>query len=131
MSNNLDAKEITGNTSGNYQQANTGQQQAILGFTEARSVAVTANVDWSTGDAQDPNSGKYKALRCAAIQFTGAQAAGRTFTVPNNKKFYRIKNSCTGGFNTTFKNVSGTGLTIANGQTKLFYCNGSDIEDWS
>lgn len=128
MANNLDAKEVTQNTNGNYLQANTGLAQAILAMTEKRSVAVTSNVDWSTGDAQDVNSGKYKALRCAYIEFTGAQAGARTFTVPNNKKFYWIKNSCTGGFNTTFKNASGTGVAIANGALKYVYCNGTDIE---
>lgn len=128
MSNNLDVQEIPGNSNNNYIDHNTAVQEIILAMTEKRSIAVTADVNWSTGDAQDVNSGKYKALRCFYIEFTGAQGAGRTFTIPDNKKPYWIKNSCTGGFNTTFKNVSGTGVAIANGQLKYVYCNGTDIE---
>lgn len=129
---NLKAQEVSQNTNLNYIQANTGLDQLDLAMTELRQVAVTADVNWNDGGSdQLVTSGVYKALRCSIIEFTGAQGAGKTFTVPANKKWYYVLNSCTGGFNTTFKGPTGTGIAIANAAKKKLYFNGSEMIDWT
>jgi hypothetical protein len=128
---NLSLETIDGNQANNYIDSNTADDQLDLAMSELRQVDVSANVDWSTGDEQVVTTGKYKALRTSIIEFTGAQGAGRTFTVPANKKWYLLLNSCTGGFNTTFKTITGTGITVANGAKKKVFCNGSEIIDWT
>ena len=129
---NLKAKTVTAATAGNYAQANSGLDQIDLAITEKTSISVVSNVDWSTGsNDQDPATGRYKALRTSIVEMTGVQGAARTFTVPNDKKWYFVNNICTGGFNTTFKTPLGTGIAIANATKKKLYCNGTDIEDWT
>lgn len=129
---NLKLKKVSQNTNLNYIQVNDGLEQADLAATQPRSVAVTADVNWNDGgDDQTVTTGVYKALRCSIIEFTGAQAADKTFTVPANIKWYYLKNSCTGGFNTTFKCPTGTGIVLANGDQKKVHCDGSEVNDWT
>lgn len=128
MSNNLNAKEITANTAGNYVQANTGLQQAILALTQTTSISVTtADVDLTTGSDQDSASNVYKALRSARLIFSGAMDADHNVIVPNNQKLYLVNHTCTGGHTITVKTASGTGVALVNGDKKLLICDGTNV----
>lgn len=53
--------------------------------------------------------------------------ATRNITLPNNKKFYFVKNSTTGSQNIQFKTAAGTGVTVANGKEAIVRCDGTNI----
>ena len=125
----LRLQQVDQNTKGNYIQSNTADNQLELNATKKRQVSVVNDVDWTTGVETDVNSNLYKALRCRYIELTGAQAANRVLTLPDDEKEYKVKNSCTGGHSTQVKNASGTGIAMANGDIKTLFCNGTDIED--
>jgi hypothetical protein len=128
MANNLNAKEITANTAGNYVQANSGIQQIVGAITEQQAITLTtANIDLTTGSDQDPTSNVYKALRSLYFQFTGTMDADHDVVLPTNKKLYVVEHGCAGGFDITFKCSGGTGVTISNGQIALLLCDGTDI----
>lgn len=129
MANNLRAKEVTGNTGGNYIQHNTGLQQTILAATEQRVVPVTtANVDLTTGDEHDVNSQLYKALRSWMLIFTGALTGNRDVILPLDKKPYWLHHQCSGGFQITVKTATGSGITLVNGEVKLVRVDGVDVK---
>jgi len=128
MSNNLNAKEITANTAGNYVQANSGIQQIVGAITEQQAVTLTtADLDYTTGSDQDATSNKYKALRSLYFQFTGTMDADHDVVLPTNKKLYVVDHECDGGFDITFKCSGGTGVAISNGDVALLLCDGTDI----
>jgi hypothetical protein len=130
MSNNLRAKEVSQNTNGNYVQANTGLQQAILAMTEQRDIAVTtADVDLTTGaaDGQTTTSNVYKALRSAYLKFTDTMDDDHNVILPTDKKLYFVEHDAAGGFTITVKTASGTGVDLVNGQIALVRCDGTDI----
>jgi hypothetical protein len=126
---NLTLQQVTANTAANYVQSNTADDQVDLALTEQRQIAVTtADIDLTTGSAQDTASNLYKALRSVRLEFTGAMTANRNVIVPNNKKLYLVKHSCTGGFTITVKTAAGTGVNLVNGDKKLLICDGTNVE---
>lgn len=128
MSNNLNAKEITANTAGNYVQANTGLAQAIAAVTEQRSISLTTDdLDLTTGSDQDTTSEIYKALRSIYLKFSGTMDADHNVTAPINKKLYVVEHACAGGFTITFKTAAGTGVDLVNGDVALVMCDGTDV----
>lgn len=128
MANNLDAKEITGNTNGNYVQANTGLAQAIAAVSGFTSVALTtADVDLTIGSDQTTTSNLYKALRNLFFVINGAMTGARNIIVPDNVKLYIFSHEATGGFNATVKTAAGTGIALANGDVKILYCDGTNV----
>jgi hypothetical protein len=128
MSNNWDTQEVSQNTNSNYIQANTGLQQAIGGVSGLASVVVTsADVDLTTGSDQDVASNLYKALRNVFFVLSGAMTGAKNIIVPDNPKLYIFKHEATGGFNATVKTAGGTGIALANGDTKILYCDGTNV----
>lgn len=130
MSNNWAAQEVSQNTNSNYVQHNTGLQQAIAGISGLASVVVTsADIDLTTGavDGQEVASNLYKALRNVFFVLSGAMTGARNIIVPNNPKLYIFKHEATGGFNATVKTAGGTGIALANGDTKILYCDGTNV----
>lgn len=65
--------------------------------------------------------------RNAVVILTGAMTAGRNVVVPTSQKLYLFKNSTTGGFSTTVKTVSGTGVAIVPGSSQWVYCDGTNV----
>ena len=128
MANNLDAQEVTQNTNGNYIQHNTGLAQAIAALTGAAALTVTdANIDLTTGGAQDVTSQKYKALRNLVFLCTGTMTGNRQVIVPTNKKVYCVSHACAGGFTITVKTPSGTGVDLVSGNFFILYCDGTNV----
>ena len=56
-------------------------------------------------------------LRHAVFEFTGALTAGRTITLSDEEKLYRVRNNTTGGFSLTFRCVTlGETIVVAPGE---------------
>jgi len=63
-----------------------------------------------------------------SLLLTGAQGAERTLTLPYAKHLYFVINACTGGFDSVIKHaVSGATVSLANGDHKLIYTDGTDV----
>jgi len=125
---NLSLETIDGNQANNYIDSNTADDQLDLAMTDSESITVTvANIDLTTGDAQAPTSQLYKALRNLFFILTGAMTGARSIIVPDNKKLYIVTHECTGGFTATVKTAGGTGIGLVNGETKILYCDGTNV----
>jgi hypothetical protein len=61
------------------------------------------------------------------LKLTGAQAAGRTLTLPSKAHAYLVQNACTGGFNTTILCGGGSTVAIPNGEFVYLYCDGTNV----
>ena len=65
--------------------------------------------------------------RNMVVNVTGALTAARNVVVPTADKLYVFKNSTTGGYAVTIKTSGGTGISVANGETELLYCDGTNV----
>jgi hypothetical protein len=65
--------------------------------------------------------------RNAVISLTGALTAARVVEVPAKTKTYIFANNTTGGFAVTVKVNGQTGVSIANGNKALVYCDATDV----
>lgn len=63
--------------------------------------------------------------RLAMLNFTGANTAIRTVTIPSVSKVYIVKNSTTGGFAINIKTSAGSTLVLPTGATRTIWCDGS------
>lgn len=61
------------------------------------------------------------------IRCTGAMTGARNVIVKTRKHVFCLENGCTGGFNITIKTASGSGVAIANGQTRTVYVDGTNV----
>jgi len=95
-------------------------EQAIGGY---QAIAMTdANYTLSTAN------GAADEARNAVLRFTGTLTAGRNVLCPDGiEKMYVVQNATTGGFAITFKTVSGTGISVANGSTLFLYVDGTNV----
>ncbi len=97
-------------------------EQAISG------VASVAHDD-SANYSLTTNNGSSDEARNAVVVVTGTLTAARNLVVPSTDKFYIIKNGTTGGYAITVKTSGGTGVAIANGNTKAVYCDATNVEE--
>jgi hypothetical protein len=63
------------------------------------------------------------------LNITGTLTAARNVVCPTVPKLYIAKNATTGGFALTLKTSGGTGISIANGDTMLLMCDGTNVID--
>lgn len=68
-----------------------------------------------------------EALANLVYQMTGTLTANRNMVVPTNKKVYVCQNATTGGFSVTVKTAAGSGIAVAPGETRILYCNGTNV----
>jgi hypothetical protein len=61
------------------------------------------------------------------IRLTGTLSLTRNVICPAVSKLYFVANETTGGQSIVFKTPSGTGVTVANGQRVMLYCNGTNV----
>jgi hypothetical protein len=61
------------------------------------------------------------------VEITGTITAARIMECEQVEKLYVVYNNTTGGFAVTFQPTGGSGVSIANGETALLYCNGTNI----
>lgn len=116
-------KMVNGENSGTWgTKTNTNWdlvEQAIAGVA---SVAMTdAEYTLSTANAASDEA------RNAVITMTGTLTGTQNVIVPSVDKCYTIKNSTTGGYSIVVKTSAGTGVTIANGDTVMVYCDATNV----
>lgn len=93
-------------------------EDAIAGY---KSIALSdANYTLTTtnGAADD--------ARNMILNFTGTLTAARTITIPTTGKVYFMRNSTSGGFTLNVKTSSGNTITIENGNSIVFFCDGTN-----
>lgn len=64
----------------------------------------------------------------AIIELTGALTGSINVTVPDIANTFAVINNTTGSYNITVKSVTGTGVLLPQGFSKLLYCDGTNIE---
>ncbi len=117
---NLGISEIPDNSNQPNVVANTALEWLDTALTDEISVSVAGGTDVT---ASVP-----AVLKTASIKLTGALTASINYILPTNKKWYRIYNTTTGGsYTVTVKCSGGTGVTFAQGDKRLVYCNGTDV----
>lgn len=67
----------------------------------------------------------------AVVELTGAITANIDVTVPDVSNVLVVRNNTTGSFTVTVKSVTGTGIEVPQGYTKLLYCDGTNVEELS
>jgi len=96
-------------------------EEAIGGYT---SVAVTDGA----ATVLTANNGSADQSRNMVLNLTGALTGVREVHCPNGiEKLYVVTNATTGGYAVTFKTVSGTGVSVANGYKALVYVDGTNV----
>jgi len=65
--------------------------------------------------------------RSAWYSFSGSPGANCTVTLPANKKIGIASNAVTGGYSVILTTGSGNTITIDNGSTVMFYCDGTNV----
>ena len=112
----------------------TGENTATWG-TKANNVfekvedAICGYVSIALADANyslTAVNGTTDEARMAIVDFTGALTAGRTITIPSVSKVYYMRNSTTGGFSLSVKTSGGNTITIGNGNSVNFFCDGTN-----
>ena len=68
-------------------------------------------------------------LNRIAYNFGGTLTANFTVIVPTTIQQYWVTNSTSGGFNITVKTASGTGISVAAGESAILYCDGVNVVD--
>lgn len=66
--------------------------------------------------------------RVRYLKITGTPSATRVVTVPDVEKWYFVEMALSDASSVTFKNASGTGVTLTQGDKGIFICDGSDVE---
>jgi len=89
----------------------------------AISMTADANKTLTTTDGAADES------RSAVLEFTSTLSltATRSIIVPTSGKIYIVKNGTTGSQSLIITTVSGTGVTVANGDVRIVYCDGTNV----
>ena len=98
----------------------TPVSEAIAGTT---SITVGAtNYTLTNGDGASANE-----ARKMFITAIGSPGATREVICPSTSKLYVFRNDTSGGFAMTLKTSAGSGVAVPAGQSRLLYCNGTDV----
>jgi hypothetical protein len=89
---------------------------AALGGVAQISLA-SADVTLSTAQNRNP-----------VIEVTGTLPADRNLVVKTQTKAFWIKNSTSGAYTVTVKTSAGTGVDVPQGEWRLLYCDGTNVE---
>lgn len=98
----------------------TPVSEAIAGTTSI-SIAGT-DYTLTNGDGASANE-----ARKMFITATGSPGAARNVICPATSKLYVFRNDTSGGFAMTLKTSAGSGVAVPAGQSRLLYCNGTDV----
>ena len=104
-----------------------GSEFYTLGFGQSATFAFDYTVVDIAGTGNYTLAGAE--LNRIAYNFTGVLTGDRSVIVPDTIQQYWITNSTTGAYTVTLKTSAGTGLTIAQNASAIYYCNGTDIVD--
>lgn len=72
-------------------------------------------------------NGSADEARCMFLNITGTLTAARNVVCPTSSKLYFVKNGTTGGYAFTLKTSGGTGVSVANGDRAMLYCDGVNV----
>lgn len=98
----------------------TPVSEAIAGTTSI-SVGAT-DYTLTNGDGASANE-----ARKMFITATGSPGAARNVICPATSKLYVFRNDTSGGFAMTLKTSAGSGVAVPAGQSRLLYCNGTNV----
>lgn len=98
-------------------------EQAISGVSAVAMTDADKTLTAVSGDVDES--------RRMVLNVTGANTAIRTITIPSVSKVYVVRNATTGGFAVNIKTAAGSPLSIANGATKLIWCDGTTVRSAS
>jgi hypothetical protein len=93
-------------------------------------IATVAHPDTASYTLTANNAASDEA-RCAVLKITGALTAARNVVCPTQPKLYIMENATTGGFAVTLKTAAGTGISVANGESALLRCDGTNVVYWT
>jgi len=85
---------------------------------------MTSNADYTLNTATDEQLN-------LAIKITDTSAyltANKNIILPNNSQLHIAWNNMGNGYSLIFKTLSGTGVTVADGEKKLIYSDGTNIQ---
>ena len=91
-------------------------QQAVFAF-DYTTIAVTGGTYTLSGSE----------LNRIAYKFTGTLASNANIVVPATVQQYWVNNATTGAFTLGVKTASGTATLVAQGETAILYCDGTEI----
>lgn len=92
-------------------------QQAVFAFDyTVIDVAGTGNYTLSGSE-----------LNRIAYDFIGALTGNRNVIVPATVQQYWVTNDTTGAYTLTIKTSAGTGILVAQGESTILYCNGTNV----
>ena len=94
-------------------------EQAITGVVSVTMVDADYTLSYGNGTASNES-------RNAVLVVGGTNTASRNVIIQPVNKVYIVINNTAGGFPIVIKTASGTGITIANGNKQLVYCNGTN-----
>lgn len=122
MSNNWGLVEVQSSDSDKEMTLNTAIATIIKALTDKLSVVFASDAN---------HTGMTNAQLIEAIYFAVTSSvsltATRTLQIPTLKKLLVVINSTTGGQSITVKYATGTGITIANGVTRILYGDGTNV----
>jgi len=92
------------------------------------SIAGTASITvGGTNYTLTNNNGTTDEARAMIINATGTPGAARNVICPAASKMYIFRNNTTGGFAMTLKTSAGSGIAVPAGQSRLLYCDGTNV----
>jgi hypothetical protein len=92
------------------------------------SIAGTASITVAGTDyTLTNNNGTTDEARAMIINATGTPGAARNVICPAASKMYIFRNNTTGGFAMTLKTSGGSGIAVPAGQSRLLYCDGTNV----
>lgn len=117
---------VTGELAGSWgSTVNTGVTSLAEAAIAGTSAVAMTDADYTLTTA----NGATDQARNMFITLTGTLTVSRNVICPSVSKLYVVTNSTTGSQNIVFKTSAGAGITVANGQRKMLYCNGTDVLD--
>lgn len=99
----------------------------ITSLTEAAIAGTAAVVMSDANHTLTVANGAADEARRMFVTLTGTLSATRNVICPAVSKMYVVRNNTTGGQSIVFKTSAGTGITVANGQSALLYCDGTNV----
>ena len=100
----------------NYYSVGYGKD-AVFAF-DYTSIAVAGSGNYTLSGAE---------LNRIAYSFTGALTGNRNIIVPATVQQYWVTNNTTGPYLLTVKTATGLGISVAQGESSIMYCNGVDV----
>ena len=92
------------------------------------SIAGTASITIAGTDyTLTSTNGAADEARAMIIAASGTPGAARNVICPTASKIYIFRNNTTGGFAMTLKTSGGSGIAVPAGQSRLLYCNGTNV----